>query len=196
MDFSPLFVDALVALLILGNYCFGFLLAPRFGRLLLASCALLHICEMSVLAVTHWPSRIRATHRNVPPENNNRIPVHHFISAGSVCPPPPSALTTTHVPTAPIGAARLKTTRCALAALFPSPCLSRTEVSPNAAGALWTMMATKMMSDKEVVEVDEDDAPSAMPSAAAWIHRPSVVEIDRCGVASAGGGDVESSERE
>lgn len=35
-----------------------------------------------------------------------------------------------------------------------------------------------------------------MPSAAAWMQRPRVVEIERCGEAGVGGGEVERSERE
>lgn len=136
------------------------------------------------------------TYKNVPPENNNNTPVHHFITAGSALPPPPRALTTSHVPTAPAGAARLKTTRWALAPLFPRPCFNNTEVSPNAAGALWTMIATKIISDSDVVEDEVEEAPSAIPSAAACIQRPRVVESDRWGEAGVGGGEVESSDRE
>ncbi len=45
---------------------------------------------------------------------------------------------------------------------------------------------------------DEDDAPNAMPSAAAWMQRPRVVERDREGegVRSVGEEAVERSERE
>lgn len=53
-----------------------------------------------------------------------------------------------------------------------------------------------MIKDSDVVEVDEEDAPSAIPSAAACMQRPSVVDMERCGVAGVGGGDVERSERE
>lgn len=137
-----------------------------------------------------------STHKKVPPENSNSTPVHHLINAGSALPPPPSARTMSHVPTAPAGAARLKITRCALAPRLPKPCLSNTDVSPNAAGALCTMIATNMIRDNEVVDVEDEDAPSAIPSAAAWMQRPSVVERDRWGEAGVGGGDVERSERE
>ena len=92
------------------------------------------------------------TYKKVPPENNNRTPVHHFINAGSAVPPPPNARTTSHVPTAPAGAARLNTTKCALAPRFPKPCFRSTEVSPNEAGALWTIIATKMIRDNDVVD--------------------------------------------
>lgn len=134
-----------------------------------------------------------STYRKVPPENNKRTPVHHLIVSSSP-PPPPSALTTTQVPTAPAGAARLNTTRCALAPLFPSPCFSKTDVSPKAAGALCTIMATKIIRESEVVAVEEDEAPSAMPSAAAWMQRPKVVERARDG--GGGGGVEDRSERE
>lgn len=94
------------------------------------------------------------THKKVPPENSNSTPVHHLVCISSP-PPPPSARTTIHVPTAPAGAARLNTTRCALAPLLPSPCFSNTLVSPNAAGALWTMIARKMMKPSEVFPPEE-----------------------------------------
>ena len=136
------------------------------------------------------------TYKNVPPENNNNIPVHHFINAGSAVPPPPNARTISHVPTAPAGAARLNTTKCVLAPRFPNPCFRRTEVSPKEAGALWTMIATKMIRDKDVVDWDDEDAPRAIPSAAAWMQRPRVVERERCGEEGVGGGDVERSDRE
>lgn len=122
---------------------------------------------------------LKRTHKNVPPENSRRTPVHHFIKAGSLSPPPPKALTTTQVPIAPTGAARLNMTKCALAPRFPRPCFNKTEVSPKAAGALWTMIATNIMMDNEDVDVEDEDAPSAMPSAAAWIQRPKVVDMDR-----------------
>lgn len=126
------------------------------------------------------------TYKNVPPLNNNSTPVHHLIDS-SPAPsaiPPPNVLTTIHVAIAPPGAARLKNTKCTLAARLPSPCFNNTDVSPNAAGALCTMMARKMIKDSDLVVVDEEDAPSAMPSAAAWMQRPRVVENER------GGGDV------
>lgn len=49
-------------------------------------------------------------YRKVPPEKRRRTPVHHLIVSSSP-PPPPRARTTTQVPTAPAGAARLNTTR-------------------------------------------------------------------------------------
>ncbi len=59
------------------------------------------------------------------------------------------------------------------------------------------MIATKMIRDNEVVDVEVEDAPNAMPSAAAWMQRPRVVENERCGgVVEGGGGLEESSERE
>ena len=137
--------------------------------------------------------RNQVAHRNVPPEKSNNTPVHHAIVSSSP-PPPPSVLTTTQVPNAPTGAARLNTTRCALAPLFPSPCFNSTDVSPNAAGALWTITATKIIREREVVDLDEEEAPKAIPSAAAWIHRPRVVERARCG--GGDGGVEDRSERE
>ncbi|KAI4124158.1 MAG: hypothetical protein LQ341_007100 [Variospora aurantia] len=83
-------------------------------------------------------------------------------------------------PTAPAGAARLNTTKCALAPLFPNPCFSNTLVNPNAAGALCIMIARKMIKPREELPPEECDAPSAMPSAAAWMTRPRVVEKERC----------------
>jgi hypothetical protein len=53
------------------------------------------------------------------------------------------------------------------AVFFESPCLSKTDVSPNAAGALWSMIAKKMTSDSEV-DGAVDEAPRAIPSALAW----------------------------
>ena len=58
------------------------------------------------------------------------------------------------------------------------------------------MIATKMMRLNELVEVDEEEAPNAMPSAAACIQRPRVVEKERCGGAGLETGEVERSERE
>ena len=53
-----------------------------------------------------------------------------------------------------------------LAALLDNPCFSNTDVNPNAAGALWIMIATKMISPSFIFDVVAD-APIAMPSAAA-----------------------------
>ena len=135
-------------------------------------------------------------YRNVPPEKRSSTPVHHFITAGSLCPPPPRVRTSNQVSTAPVGAARLNTTRCALAPRFPKPCCNKTLVRPKAAGALCTMIATKMMRLSELVDLDDDDAPSAIPSAAACMQSPSVVDKDRCGGAGVETGELESSERE
>ncbi|KAK7739609.1 hypothetical protein SLS63_001955 [Diaporthe eres] len=65
-------------------------------------------------------------------------------------------------------------TRWPLAARFDSPCLSSMDVRPNAAGALWIMMAMKIMRPS-FMSLVVADAPIAMPSAAAWITRPVVV---------------------
>lgn len=102
------------------------------------------------------------------------------------------------VPSAPAGAARLKKSKCTLAALFPSPCFSSTDVSPNAAGALCTIIARKMTNESPLVVEEYEEAPSAIPSAAAWMHRPNVVDKDRDGVEtrSVGEDEVERSERE
>ena len=59
-------------------------------------------------------------------------------------------------------------------------------VSPNAAGALCSMIATKTIKLSAGIVLA---APSAMPSAAAWITSPSVVEnadLERV----AGGGEA------
>lgn len=55
-------------------------------------------------------------------------------------------------------------------------------------------MATKMMMEREVVAVEDEDAPRAIPSAAAWMQRPRVVERVREG--GGGGGLDDKSERE
>ena len=125
--------------------------------------------------------KARKTHKKVPPLNSNSTPVHHLITSSSPPspPPPPNILTTIHVPTAPTGAAIANATKCALAPLFPNPCLSKTLVSPNAAGALCTMIAKKMMRLNPFVEWEVEDAPRAMPSAAEWMQRPRVVEEGR-----------------
>lgn len=120
----------------------------------------------------------RQTYRNVPAENNNSMPVHHWPFSPSMCVPPPRMLTNSQVVNAPNGAARLKMMRWPRAALLLSPCFSNTDVSPNAAGALWIMIATKMMNPSLVLE-EVAEAPIAMPSAAAWITRPVVVARER-----------------
>lgn len=83
-----------------------------------------------------------------------------------------------YVTSAPTGAARLNTMRCTLAARLLNPCLSSVDVSPNAAGALWTRMAKKMIRPTFMFDVVAD-APIATPSAAAWITSPIVVASDR-----------------
>ena len=86
--------------------------------------------------------------------------------------PDPVRCTNKKVARAPTGAAMLNTNRCVRAARLDSPCLSRTDVSPKDAGALWTMIARKMI---KLSPASELDAPNAMPSAAAWMTRPVVV---------------------
>jgi hypothetical protein len=75
------------------------------------------------------------TYRNVPAENNRRTPVRQRALASSVV-PDPRRCTNKKVAKAPTGAAKLKTNKCVLAARLERPCLRRTEVSPNDAGAL------------------------------------------------------------
>ena len=112
------------------------------------------------------------THRKVPAENSKRIPVRQYVRVSSPSVPPPMMWTKRKVTKAPTGAARLNTNKCALAARLEMPCFRRTDVRPKDAGALWTMMARKMMKLRPVSELD---APRAIPSAAAWITRPVVV---------------------
>lgn len=78
----------------------------------------------------------KSTYKNVPPEKSNNMPVHHMPLSPSRRPPPPRILIRNHVEIAPTGAAKLNTTKCPRAARFDSPCLRRTDVKPNAAGAL------------------------------------------------------------
>jgi len=128
-------------------------------------------CESSCMACM-------ATYKNVPAENNNSIPVHHWPLSPSICCPPPRILTNNQVVNAPNGAAKLKIIRCPRAARLLSPCFRSTEVNPNAAGALWIMMAMKIMNPSLVLELVAE-APMAIPSAAAWITRPVVVARER-----------------
>lgn len=101
------------------------------------------------------------------------MPVHHIPESLSRL-FPPSNLIISQVDNAPTGAAKLKMTKCPRAARFDKPCLKRTEVRPNAAGALWIMMAKKIINPSFVLDV-ADEAPMAMPSAAACITKPIVV---------------------
>ena len=90
---------------------------------------------------------------------------------------------------APAGAARLNNMRWVLAIRLEIPCLRSTEVSPNAAGALCSIMAKKMIKEREV-EGAVVDAPKAIPSAKAWITRPMVVADERAtGGSGPGGGE-------
>lgn len=68
--------------------------------------------------------------------------------------------------------------RCALAIRLDRPCLSKTDIKPKAAGTLCIISAMKMMKLSLLFEL-VDEAPRAMPSAAAWITRPTVVELGR-----------------
>ena len=108
----------------------------------------------------------------MPPEKRSSIPVRHWILLVSLLVSDPVKCTNRKVANAPTGAARLKTNRCALAARLDNPCLSKIDVSPKDAGALWTMIAKKMI---KLSPVSELDAPNAIPSAAAWMTRPVVV---------------------
>ena len=73
-----------------------------------------------------------------------------------------------------MGAAREKIMRWPRAARLERPCFKRTEVSPNAAGALCTIMAINITKPSFVFRLDAE-APIAMPSAAAWMTKPVVV---------------------
>jgi hypothetical protein len=97
-----------------------------------------------------------------------------------------------HVASAPAGAASEKMARWVRAMRFERPFFRRTEVRPNAAGALWSMSARKTMRLRLRVVVSGDDeasedgggvvvvvaaeAPRAIPSATEWMTRPMVVE--------------------
>ena len=107
----------------------------------------------------------------MPPEKSRSIPVRHREPVSSLL-EDPTICTKRKVARAPTGAAKLKISRCALAARLDSPCFSRIEVNPKEAGALCTMIARKII---KLSPVSELDAPSAMPSAAAWITNPVVV---------------------
>src|SRR4029450_7133455 len=94
-----------------------------------------------------------STYRNVPPEKRSSMPVHQWSPSTLE---PPNKVMMSHVMMAPKGAARLKTMRWPLAARFDRPCFRRREVRPKEAGALWIMMATKMMKPSFMsVVVDE-----------------------------------------
>ena len=120
-----------------------------------------------------------ATYRNVPPLNSNSTPVANsvLVLLPSAAVEYPSKCAAPHVNNAPTGAAREKTMRCARAARVLRPCFKRTDVRPNAAGALWIMIAKKMMKLSRLVVVL--DAPNAIPSAHAWMTRPTVVDDGR-----------------
>ena len=110
--------------------------------------------------------------------------------------PPSKIFTRAHVNSAPIGAAKLKTMRWFRALRFESPCLSNAEVKPNAAGALCIIKATKTM-NPSLLEEAVEEAPKAMPSAAACMTSPTVVEEGRdCCMGSDGGIASGSSDSE
>lgn len=90
--------------------------------------------HVPVIVSTKLVRHADTTYKNVPPENSRSMPVQCLLSAPP--PPPPMSFTSSHVATAPKGAARLKTIKCPRAARLLSPCLSNTLVSPKAAGAL------------------------------------------------------------
>jgi hypothetical protein len=117
------------------------------------------------------------TYKNVPAENKSSIPVHHCPLSPSIC-APPSILSNNHVESAPHGAAKLNTIRCPLAALLLNPCFNNTLVNPNAAGALCTIIAIKIINPSLVLLLDAE-APIAIPSAAACITSPVVVARER-----------------
>lgn len=108
----------------------------------------------------------------MPAENNKRTPVLHWVAVKSLLEPEPMTCTNKKVANAPKGAARLKTSKCALAARLERPCFSKTDVRPKDAGALWTIIARNIIKLRPVSELD---APRAIPSAAAWITSPVVV---------------------
>ena len=112
------------------------------------------------------------TYRNVPAEKSNNIPVRHCVLRSSPTWPAIKVWAIIHVTMAPTGAAMLKTTRCVRIARGVRPCFSSAVVKPNDAGALWTMIAMKIMKLRLVLDVD---AANAMPSAAAWMTNPRVV---------------------
>jgi hypothetical protein len=104
------------------------------------------------------------TYKNVPPEKQSTQPVDQVRPSSPPSRPRPNVCTIAHVASAPMGAARLKNARCVRAVFLDNPCFSRTDVRPNAAGALCSMMAKNITNDSEV-EGAVEEAPSAMPSA-------------------------------
>jgi len=136
-----------------------------------------------------------STHKKVPPENSNSNPVKKRVPCSFWPIPPSKMLTSAQVNNAPIGAAKLNTIRWLRALLLESPCLSNAEVRPNAAGALCIIKATNTMNPNLRDEAVEE-APSAIPSAAAWITNPTVVEEGRDCCIGPGGGPSKSSDSE
>lgn len=106
------------------------------------------------------------TYKKVPPEKHNTHPVDQVKPSSPPRLARPNAWMIAQVAKAPAGAARLKKARCVRAVRFERPCLRRTEVRPNAAGALCSMMARKTMNDNEFDGAAEE-APNAIPSAQA-----------------------------
>jgi hypothetical protein len=137
---------------------------------------LLHRVHRHISAYTSQHSETRqsnrGTYKNVPAEKSRSTPVRHRVELSSPLEPDPRVFTMMKVSRAPTGAAKLKTSKWALAARLDRPCLSRTDVKPKEAGALWTRSARKMTKLRLALD---PDAPRAMPSAAAWITSPVVV---------------------
>jgi hypothetical protein len=110
-----------------------------------------------------YARRKEATHKNVPPENSKSIPVRQREPAWSPL-EDPTICAKRKVTNAPTGAARLNTSKCALAVRLDKPCFNSIDVRPKDAGALCTIIARKMMKLRPVSVLD---APNAIPSAAA-----------------------------
>ena len=90
----------------------------------------------------------------------------NIVREGSPNDSPPTMRVIDQVASAPTGAASEKTAKWALALRLDRPCFSNTAASPKAAGALCIISAAKIMKLSFWVDAVED-APSAIPSAAA-----------------------------
>ena len=87
--------------------------------------------------------------------------------------------------TAPSGVHKLNISNAFPISLFSKPLLSSTLQSPKLAGALWIMMAAKMIHRNPGL-LDAIEAPIAIPSATAWMRSPkmeanAVRKPDTCG---------------